>query len=90
MSKKAVCIRLSPADNCAVALEDLKKGQICPVGDRTVLCRQDIARGHKIALADLPSGETVIKSGYPIAYAARPIHKGDLIHILNIASFAEK
>ena len=90
MSKKAACICLSPADNCAVALEDLKEGRSYPVGSRTILCRQDIERGHKMALVDLAVGDPVIKSGYAIGYVTGPIREGGLVHIPDIASYTEK
>lgn len=89
MSGKAACIRLNPADNCAVALENLKKGQSYPVGSRMVLCGQDIERGHKIALFDLSAGDPVIKCGYAIGRVTGPIREGCLIHISDIISFTE-
>lgn len=61
MSGKAACIRLNPADNCAVALENLKKGSSYPAGNRTVPGVQNIERGHKIALADLSAGDSIIR-----------------------------
>ena len=89
MSEKAACIRLTPADNCAVALENLKKGRSYPVGNRTVICGQDIERGHKMALVDLSAGDFVVKCGYAIGRVICPIREGCLIHVPNIESFTE-
>ena len=57
-------IRINPADNVAVALEDLSKGEV--VEGVTLLV--DVPRGHKIVLSALKAGDNVIKYGYPIGH----------------------
>ena len=57
-------IKINPADNVAVALEDLSKGEV--VEGVTLLV--DVPRGHKIVLSALKAGDNVIKYGYPIGH----------------------
>ena len=45
-----------------------------------------IPAGHKFALRDIAEGEDVIKYGYPIGHAIRPIRKGELVDHHNIAT----
>jgi len=46
--------------------------------------RQDIPIGHKIALKDMSSGETVIKYGVDIGKVVAPIKAGEHAHVHNI------
>ena len=68
-------IRINPADNVAVALTDLGRGETV-LG--TVLA-EDIPAGHKITLKDFAEGENVIKYGYPIGHVTRPASAGTCI-----------
>ena len=68
-------IKINPADNVAVALEDLSKGEV--VEGVTLLV--DIPRGHKIVLQDLKAGENVIKYGFPIGHVTRAVQAGEMI-----------
>lgn len=44
----------------------------------------DIPIGHKLALKDIPEGGTVIKYGYDIGRAVRPIKTGEHAHVHNV------
>ena len=72
MAKASIII--NPLDNVAVALRDLKKGE---VHEGVELC-EDITKGHKFALRAIKKGEEVIKYGSSIAYATRDIPAGVL------------
>ena len=61
------------------------KGWIMDDNQRTtVTARQDIPIGHKIALADLAVGDTVIKYGIDIGKVVAPIKTGEHAHVHNI------
>ena len=61
------------------------KGWIMDDNQRTsVTARQDIPIGHKIALADLAIGDTVIKYGVDIGKVVAPIKTGEHAHVHNI------
>ena len=60
-------IKINPADNVAVALQDLAAGEVV----EGVKLLTDVPRGHKIVLQDLAAGENVIKYGFPIGHVTR-------------------
>lgn len=68
----------------AIALDDLAAGEQIEVGGKSVTLREDIAKGHKVALREIAEGENVIKYGYPIGHATCPIAEGAWIHSHNI------
>ncbi|MDD5350251.1 MAG: altronate dehydratase family protein [Chthoniobacteraceae bacterium] len=77
-------LRIHPADNVAVALEDLEAGRSLPVGDACLTLSQPIPRGHKVALADIGEKANVIKYGSPIGHATEAIPAGAWVHSHNI------
>ena len=68
-------IKINPADNVAVALRDLSKGDSV----EGVVLSMDIPRGHKIVLRDLRAGENVIKYGYSIGHVTRDAAAGTMV-----------
>ena len=66
--------QLDARDNVAVVLED----------------GQPIARGHKVALCDIASGELVIKYGAPIGRAKENIRAGEWVHTHNVRSHLDE
>ena len=77
-------VRINPADNVAVALEDLKTGASLKIDGAEVILKEDIARGHKFALEDIAQGGKVIKYGFPIGYALEDTARGAHIHTHNL------
>ncbi|MBQ7750434.1 MAG: altronate dehydratase [Bacteroidales bacterium] len=69
-------IKINPADNVAVALQDLSKGEVV----EGVTLISDVPRGHKIVLRDLKAGENVIKYGFPIGHVTKDAPKGTMIN----------
>ena len=67
--------KINPADNVAVALEDLAKGEV--VEGVTLL--KDVPRGHKIVLRDLKAGDDVIKYGFPIGHVTVDAPAGTMV-----------
>ncbi len=78
MSKKSIII--NPADNVAVALADLTKGEVY----EGVTLAEDVKKGHKFALRPIKKGENVIKYGVPIAHATTDISVGQWVHTHNV------
>lgn len=68
-------IKINPADNVAVALEDLSKGEVV----EGVTLSMDIPRGHKIVLQDLKAGDNVIKYGFPIGHVTQDAPAGTMV-----------
>jgi (2R)-sulfolactate sulfo-lyase subunit alpha len=73
-----------------VVVEDVKAGT--PLTgwimdeDKTMQldARQDIPIGHKIALKDMKTGDTVIKYGIDMGKVVAPIKAGEHAHVQNI------
>ena len=68
-------IKINPADNVAVALQDLAKGEVV----EGVTLQMDVPRGHKIVLKGLRAGENVIKYGFPIGHVTRDAAAGTMV-----------
>lgn len=72
--------KINDKDNIAVALEELKKGEIID----NIKLLDDIPFGHKVLLNDLKSGENIIKYGNPIGHLTIDCKKGEHIHEHNL------
>ena len=68
-------IKINPADNVAVALQDLSQGEVV----EGVTLAMDIPRGHKIVLYDLRENDNVIKYGFPIGHVTRDAQAGTMV-----------
>lgn len=75
-------IRLSDDDNIAVAMDKLPAGTALD-GVGTVT-RQEIPRGHKVAVATIPAGADVRKFGQFIGEATQAIAAGEHVHTHNL------
>ena len=55
-------------------------------GDQTVTirARDPIPLGHKIALAEIAAGDSIIKYGHDIGRAIAPIGEGRHVHVHNV------
>ena len=69
-------------DNVMIALMDLKAGQV--IGGVTL--KNDVLKGHKIALKDIPVNQDIIKYGFPIGHATTQIQKGEHVHVHNLST----
>jgi altronate hydrolase len=81
-ARRAVVLRTD--DNVAVAARPIPKGFALELGDRTILVREPIALGHKVALVDVAPGEPVLKYGQIIGFASRAIPAGAWVHVHNV------
>ena len=69
-------------DNVMIALMDLKAGQV--IGGVTL--KNDVLKGHKIALKDIPVNQDIIKYGFPIGHATTHIQQGEHVHVHNLST----
>lgn len=94
-------IKINEKDNVVVALNTLLAGEVIHVkltseegnieeeqgNERlNITASEDIPAGHKLAIADIEVGGSVIKYGYRIGYATQNIKAGDWIHTHNVAT----
>jgi altronate hydrolase len=79
-------IRIDPADDVAIALEDLAQGADVPVPGlpRPLRLVTAVPAGHKVALADLPAGTEVRRAGLPIGVTFAPVAAGAHVHVHNL------
>ena len=77
-------IKIHADDNVAVALEDLFGGETVRIAESDLTVRENIARGHKVALRKIAAGDTVIKYGNPIGIAKEEILPGAWVHVHNV------
>ncbi len=77
-------------DTVGVATVDIKagetaKGLMMDSGKKVeVKALMDIPLGHKIALTDFKSGDTILKYGHDIGKVVAFIRKGEHVHIHNL------
>ena len=78
-------------DNVAVVvIETTKKDQDCSAwimeNDKTIKIQSvdEIQLGHKIAMADLNEGDTILKYGHDIGKVVKSIKKGGHVHVHNV------
>lgn len=82
-------IKINPADNVAVAIDPLKKGDRLTVDGVEIVVAEDIPAGHKVALRDFAADEYIVKYGYPIGHARAAIAKGAWVNEKNIKTNLE-
>ena len=76
-------IKINPKDNVLITLRDYKKGEHIFLENIDLELKEDINRGHKIALCSIKSGENIIKYGMPIGHALSDIQTGEWVHVHN-------
>lgn len=79
---QATWLQIHPADNVIVAVEPIPAGTEL----QGVTTRDPIPAGHKIAVQRIEAGDHVIKYGFSIGVATRPIAAGDHVHSHNLHS----
>ena len=78
-------LKVNPADNIIVALDDLKAGQVFAVNGSRIELQEDIPLKHKYSETSLDIGDSVYMYGVLIGHAIKTIRKGEKITVENIA-----
>ena len=73
-------VHLHPSDNLVMAVDPLPAGATI----RGVTAAQRVGRGHKMAIAPVAEGETLLKFGQVIGFASQPIAPGEWVHEHNV------
>lgn len=79
-------IKIHSSDSVAVALEQLKCGDVLDFYGYEITIKNDIPAGHKFAIKDIPKGEDIIKYAYAIGHAKVDIKTGEHVHTHNVKS----
>lgn len=85
-SKNAPYIKISGADNVAIALKDLSIGQIFEIDGEVFGLKDQIKKGHKFATRPIKKSQNIFKFGFPIGTSTQEIAIGEWVHIHNIKS----
>ncbi|MFK8252960.1 UxaA family hydrolase [Ancylobacter terrae] len=87
MAVSANLIVLASGDNVGVALRDIRAGEIAAtLSGVSLRAQEDVPQGHKVALDDIAEGQDIVRFGMPVAITRRPIARGHLVHVHNVAS----
>lgn len=78
--KPGALVTLDPTDNVAVAVRRIGVGEPCG----RVTAREEIQKGHKIALSDIEPGAPICKYAQVIGYASSAIAAGSHVHVHNV------
>ncbi|UAY54540.1 UxaA family hydrolase [Arachidicoccus terrestris] len=82
MGQKVLTVQ--PADNVAVALQDLKAGERVEVNGNTVTLLDDVQAKHKFLLNDLRKGDRIIMYGVLVAIANEDLKQGNILTTANV------
>ena len=78
------------SDNVATVLRDVESDETVDVEAgtdvRTIIISEDVGFGHKVAIEDIPEGDTVYKYGVSIGNASQDITAGEWVHVHNVDS----
>jgi altronate hydrolase len=77
---------ISDHDNVATALEALETGRQIEWDGGSIVVRDPILRGHKLAIKAIAAGDAVVKYGSPIGIASQDIPAGAHVHTHNVSS----
>ena len=87
-------MKVTPADNVAVAIEPISAGQTIsytlPDGSiHELVAAENITIYHKLAACDIKKGERILKYGETIGIASEDIPSGSHVHTHNVISEQE-
>lgn len=82
-------IRIHPDDTIVVALRALGAGATIEIDGTRITLGSDLPAGHKVAIRPHEPGAPVVKYGFPIGRATRPIARGDWVHSHNLVTALE-
>lgn len=77
-------IRITSKDSVAIALDEIKEGEVLSLNGEELMAITNIPFGHKIALCNIFTHENIIKYGQSIGHAKCKIKKGEHIHVHNL------
>ncbi|WP_017446761.1 UxaA family hydrolase [Gayadomonas joobiniege] len=87
MSSKAMhrqFIQVHPKDNVVVAVQAITQGTALPEPWSSIKVRSDVPAGHKIAIHDVQTEQSIYKYGYAIGHATQTISAGEHVHSHNL------
>lgn len=77
-------IKIEPRDNVIIMLETIQIGEIIELATGSFAAKEEILRGHKMAIRPIGISEPIIKYGEVIGVAREAIEVGAHVHIHNV------
>lgn len=77
-------LRIHPADNIIVALDNLSAGEQVSINKETFVLKTDIPSKHKFAQTDLQPDDPITMYGVKVGRASLPIQRGEAITTQNV------
>lgn len=87
---KSKILKINPADNVAVALEELKSGAQVNQDIESIILKTDIQVKHKLALKKFNVDDEIIMYGVVVGRATKGIEKGAAITTANVKHTSSK
>ena len=84
MNSEQTAFVIDARDNVATALSPITAGPVRLLGDTRVAAveaREEVPKGHKIALQPIAAGEQIIKYGISIGSATADVEAGRWVHL---------
>jgi altronate hydrolase len=88
-TRLARAIRVHASDDVAVAVDPLEPGDVITVGGATVVVREAVPAGHKVALHALREDDVIHKYGWAIGRLTAAVDAGAWIHSHNLKTQLE-
>jgi len=85
---KQRALKIHPADNVLVALQDLRRGETVHWQGRSHVTAEDIGAKHKFFEADMRPGDRVVMYGVLVGTARKPVPAGGRMTTDNVAHAA--
>ncbi|SDY93373.1 altronate hydrolase [Evansella caseinilytica] len=85
----AAYLQITDLDNVVVTLKEYQAGEELRAAGRSVVLKENVPQGHKVALEAIAENENVIKFGYPIGRAKAAIQPGEWVHTHNVKTNLE-
>ena len=77
-------VHLNPRDSVVVCLRDFSPGDCVSLGTQSIVVRDNVPAGHKLAIQEIPSDSCIYKFGWAIGRASQAIAPGEHVHSHNL------
>lgn len=82
---RAICLNVE--DNVATLVDPGRRGDQVTLGAEnavSLVLVGEVGYGHKVAIRDIASGDSILKYGKVIGQATQRIEKGEHVHVHNV------
>ena len=75
--------KINEKDNVVVALVNLMENEVISVDGKEITIKQEVKRGHKVAIEEIRENKDIVKYGFPIGHSLKDILMGEAVHTHN-------